>query len=381
MSHAHALASTYTYHFFQSHAWDSKGLPDQHHVHKFVEEIQARLEQRHFKGWLDKQRLRVGDVLCRAILEGLLQSAVVVIYVTQHYVDKVHSGNLGDLCRREFWFANSYHGASQIILVKMDKDIGTWPAAPDQAPSSPWHSIASQLHRISPSAFDCDFSRVFPHYVDKNCQISEMDPDVATDFDANINKLCNQIQCRCELLPRVSPQAELMSLAEQNLGPDTDDQLVAGQHLVRWPRSTVDPHFHSFTIVGMPRQHSALIPLELPHSPAENHHMVGGPPQAPAPPGSLRTDSGSGHVQGEAVISSTAAVAIPTQKSPIRSVGSSSGLWKHSLFANKHMILVQQPPFPPFWTRSPAHLLRILGLQPPISGSIPCSFILTIQST
>lgn len=105
---------------FASHDWGVDGLN-----HKRVAKVVAMLRERGIDTWFDSDHMRgnILDSMCR----GIDECNVVLVFVTQQYIDKVQSGSSTDNVRREFMYAQNCK-ADSMIVVRFDPGLGRcWP--------------------------------------------------------------------------------------------------------------------------------------------------------------------------------------------------------------------------------------------------------------
>eukprot|EP00045_Choanoeca_perplexa_P019485 m.2990 g.2990 ORF g.2990 m.2990 type:complete len:279 (-) comp4298_c0_seq1:52-888(-) len=109
---------------FLTHDW---GV-DQHgrNNHERVVRVARHLKARGLDVWIDENELS-GDIV-HHMCKGIEESDVIVVFVTQRYMNKVNSEN-DDNCKLEFNYATQKHGSRLMVPVVMEermKDPKTW---------------------------------------------------------------------------------------------------------------------------------------------------------------------------------------------------------------------------------------------------------------
>ncbi len=86
------------------------------------------LSGRGLRCWFDEMEMKnlIVDQMC----EGIDESAVVVVFLTDRYVEKVRSKDEKDNCKKEFNYAETRKGGQCMIPVVMDPDAGSSWAGP-----------------------------------------------------------------------------------------------------------------------------------------------------------------------------------------------------------------------------------------------------------
>ena len=112
------------FHGFLTHTWrkDRLGRPN----HDRVAHVHDALKAKGLRNWFDGERMQ-GDVE-QQMIGGIDDSAVIVVFITKEYIDKVASGNKNDNCFKEFSYAGM-HKADKMIAVPMEPcclDTSTW---------------------------------------------------------------------------------------------------------------------------------------------------------------------------------------------------------------------------------------------------------------
>lgn len=104
---------------FASHDW---GIDSENH--RRVEAVVKRLRLRGINVWFDETHMS-GNIL-DSMCKGMDECDVVLVFVTQNYVNKVRSGNEMDNVRREFMYACSTH-ANKMVAIRFDASMPrTW---------------------------------------------------------------------------------------------------------------------------------------------------------------------------------------------------------------------------------------------------------------
>lgn len=118
-------ATSKSFHAFLTHNWSTN--QDGCNNHEIVSKINKELQSYGVKTWFDEERM-IGTIK-KTMADGIEQSAVVVVFITQTYIDKVNQGNSQDNCYYEFGLADRRLGSSHMIPVCMEKrlqDPNTW---------------------------------------------------------------------------------------------------------------------------------------------------------------------------------------------------------------------------------------------------------------
>lgn len=112
-------AESETYDVFLAHDWGPAG--DNFPTHEKVKEINALLQEQGITTWFDDSN--IGGTADVGMAKGILQSKVVVIFITKRYGDRLENQN--NNCTREFLFATSHKevGKGQIIPVVLDEEM------------------------------------------------------------------------------------------------------------------------------------------------------------------------------------------------------------------------------------------------------------------
>jgi hypothetical protein len=86
--------------------------------HSRVHTVKETLQDREVRTWFDAERLS-GNVIAQ-MTEGIDNTAKVVVFVTERYMNKVNSEDSRDNCKIEFEYAFRQLGANGIIPVVME---------------------------------------------------------------------------------------------------------------------------------------------------------------------------------------------------------------------------------------------------------------------
>jgi hypothetical protein len=111
---------------FLTHDWgiDELGRPN----HDRVATINKELKSLGFITWFDSEKM-TGDVVDQMV-SGINHTSVVLVFITQRYMEKVNGSNANDNCRKEFKYAAQKKSSTKMIPVVMEprmKDIlGNW---------------------------------------------------------------------------------------------------------------------------------------------------------------------------------------------------------------------------------------------------------------
>jgi hypothetical protein len=111
---------------FLTHDWSIDELGRNNHER--IAAINKALKTMGIVTWFDSDRM-TGDVVDQMVA-GIDNASVVIVFVTQCYMNKVNGSNPHDNCRREFKYATLKKSATKMIPVVMEprmKDvIGNW---------------------------------------------------------------------------------------------------------------------------------------------------------------------------------------------------------------------------------------------------------------
>ena len=116
---------------FLSHAWDSDSCGRYNHTR--VVQVSEALQRRGIKTWVDAERLDL--YLNNELSDGIDASKLVIVFVTQAYLEKVQGfgpRGLDDACKAEFEYTLRRHGVQRMLAVVMDpacRDTSTWTGA------------------------------------------------------------------------------------------------------------------------------------------------------------------------------------------------------------------------------------------------------------
>ncbi|EQC32798.1 hypothetical protein SDRG_09337 [Saprolegnia diclina VS20] len=104
---------------FLSHNWGHDELGRDNHAR--VATISAFLRQNEIKTWFDQDKMS-GNIL-KAMANGIEESQIVLVFVTQLYQNKVNGDNANDNCQLEFGMAKATQTAQWMIPVIMDPSM------------------------------------------------------------------------------------------------------------------------------------------------------------------------------------------------------------------------------------------------------------------
>jgi WD40 repeat protein len=111
---------------FLTHAWGVDELNRDNHER--VATINDALKSTGFITWFDSERM-TGDIADQMVT-GIDNASVIIVFVTQRYMEKVNGSNANDNCRKEFKYAAQKKSSTKMIPVVMEphmKDIrGSW---------------------------------------------------------------------------------------------------------------------------------------------------------------------------------------------------------------------------------------------------------------
>jgi WD40 repeat protein len=111
---------------FLTHDWGVDELGRANHDRVAI--INKELKALGFVTWFDSDKM-TGDVVDKMI-SGINHTSVVIVFVTQRYMQKVNGSNANDNCRKEFKYAAQTKSSTKMIPVVMEprmKDInGNW---------------------------------------------------------------------------------------------------------------------------------------------------------------------------------------------------------------------------------------------------------------
>jgi hypothetical protein len=111
---------------FLAHDW---GIDELDRVnHDRVAAINKELKSLGFVTWFDSDKM-TGEIVYQ-MASGIDNAAVVIVFITQRYMNKVNGSNANDNCRKEFNYAVQKKSSTKMIPVVMEprmKDIhGNW---------------------------------------------------------------------------------------------------------------------------------------------------------------------------------------------------------------------------------------------------------------
>ena len=98
------------FHVFNSHNWSNGN-------HRFVVNTHEFLRSRGILSWIDEEQLNDVDPILEQLDKGIQSCAIVVVYITQAYVDKVSGENDFDNCKREMMIYKKRHEEGEAKLV------------------------------------------------------------------------------------------------------------------------------------------------------------------------------------------------------------------------------------------------------------------------
>ncbi|OQS07145.1 ankyrin repeat, partial [Thraustotheca clavata] len=110
---------------FLSHNWGMDELNRDNHAR--VAKINAFLQFKMIKCWFDEDQMS-GNIL-KSMAEGIEESLIAVVFVTQLYQSKVNGDNANDNCQLEFGMAKATQTAQWMIPVVMEPGMratATW---------------------------------------------------------------------------------------------------------------------------------------------------------------------------------------------------------------------------------------------------------------
>ncbi|OQR90379.1 hypothetical protein ACHHYP_05582 [Achlya hypogyna] len=101
---------------FLSHNWGHDELHRDNHAR--VSKINAFLRARKLRTWFDEDQM-AGNIL-KAMANGIEESQIVIVFVTQSYQNKVNGDNANDNCQLEFGMANATQTPQWMVPVVME---------------------------------------------------------------------------------------------------------------------------------------------------------------------------------------------------------------------------------------------------------------------
>jgi hypothetical protein len=107
---------------FLAHDWEMDELNRDNHER--VARINDALKSTGFITWFDAERM-TGDIADQMV-SGIDNALVILVFVTQQYMEKVNGLNANDSCRKEFRYAVQKRSSTKMIPVGMEsrmKDI------------------------------------------------------------------------------------------------------------------------------------------------------------------------------------------------------------------------------------------------------------------
>ena len=116
------MSSTKTskpFHAFLTHNWSNN--QDGYNNHEIVSKINKELQSYGVKTWFDEERM--SGTIKKTMADGIEQSQVAVVFITQTYIDKVNVGDTRDNCCFEFQYALEEMGSTKMVAVCMEKRL------------------------------------------------------------------------------------------------------------------------------------------------------------------------------------------------------------------------------------------------------------------
>jgi hypothetical protein len=111
---------------FLTHDWGMDELNRDNHER--VARIKDALKSTGFITWFDSERM-TGDIADQMVA-GINNASVIIVFVTQRYMNKVNGPDANDNCRKEFKYAVQKKSSTKMIPVVMEprmKDVkGNW---------------------------------------------------------------------------------------------------------------------------------------------------------------------------------------------------------------------------------------------------------------
>jgi hypothetical protein len=111
---------------FLTHDWGIDGLGRRNHDR--VELINHELKALGFVTWFDSERM-TADVV-EQMVSGIDNASVIIVFITQRYMEKVNGPDANDNCKKEFKYATNTKSSTKMIPVVMEphmKNIrGNW---------------------------------------------------------------------------------------------------------------------------------------------------------------------------------------------------------------------------------------------------------------
>ena len=98
------------YHIFNSHNWSNGN-------HARVMQAHRDLSAKGIISWIDEEQLNETDCISDQLYKGINSTAIVVVYITKAYVDKVNGDNMTDNCLLEFMHCKSRYSEGAVKLV------------------------------------------------------------------------------------------------------------------------------------------------------------------------------------------------------------------------------------------------------------------------
>jgi hypothetical protein len=112
-------------HVFLTHDWGDDEMGRKNHSR--VEKVNIGLKQRGIVPWFDSDKM-TGQVLDK-MCEGIDETQLMVVFITQRYLDKIGGKDMRDNCKYEFTYAFKQLGPQKMIPVVMEnrvRDTGRW---------------------------------------------------------------------------------------------------------------------------------------------------------------------------------------------------------------------------------------------------------------
>jgi hypothetical protein len=101
---------------FLTHDWGIDELGRKNH--DLVAKINEALKSLGFVTWFDSDRM-TGDVEDKMV-SGIDNASVIIVFVTQRYMNKVNGSDANDNCRKEFKYATKKKSSTKMVPVVME---------------------------------------------------------------------------------------------------------------------------------------------------------------------------------------------------------------------------------------------------------------------
>ena len=95
-----------------------RGLSPTYENHDKVSKINTALKDRSLKTWFDEDRMEA-ESIDDQMISGIDNAEVILVFITERYIEKVGGSNQGDNCKKEFNYAQLHQ--KKMIAVVMEE--------------------------------------------------------------------------------------------------------------------------------------------------------------------------------------------------------------------------------------------------------------------